>query len=235
MFDYFKSQEYFIDQIWFDHEGIHYTGTGILQWNPETGFHVAANVKRGEIELPFQKEFKAFAFGNSTMMYLRLSGGSHAILPIYFPDELQLLHGHLSENTKGAIFVEPVSIPIRKHWYGSALFELKASIAFPDSVVVETKIGDGQPSQSFSRDGIHYESEVGLRVVGYQKDKKYLQASWSLPVDNWTKTECWEYARGLQYSISALAGQFLELKYREVHRTNRTFREVILNQAPISL
>lgn len=235
MFDYFKPQEYFIDQIWFIHEGIHYTGKGVLNWSPENGFHIAGNIKRGEIKLPFQREFRSITFGTSTTMYLRLSDGSHAILPVYFPDELQLLHGHLSEDTKTAVFIEPISLPSKKHWHGSALLELKDSILFPDSVLVETKIGNGQPSQSFSRDGIRYETETGLRVVGYQKEKKYLELNWSLPIDNWIKTECWEYARGLQYSISALAGQTAELKYREVHRASRTFREVSLNRKPMSL
>jgi hypothetical protein len=84
-------------------------------------------------------------------------------------------------------------------------------------------------------DGIHYDSETGLSVIGYQKENKYIELNWSLPIENWTKTESWEFARGLQYSISALAGQALELKYREVYRANRTIREVSLNREPISL
>lgn len=235
MFDYFKAQKYFIDQIWFVHEGIHYTGKGVLFWDPIDGFHFIANIERGALEIPFTKEFTSITFDTSTTIYLKLSGGSYAILPIYFLNEFELLHGHLFEKINRAIFIEPTSLPIKKYWYGSALLELSDSILFPDSVSVETKIGDSQPSRSFSRDGIHHVANNGQSVIGYQKEKKYLELNWSLPIDSWTKTECWEYAKGLQYSISALAGQAIGLKFREVHRANRTIREVFVNKKPISL
>ena len=235
MFDYFKSQEYFVDHLWFVHEGIRYNGKGVLYWDPEDGFHIVANIKHSEIDLPFQKEFRSVTFGSSTSIYLRLSGGSHVVLPVFFPNEINLFQGHLSEDSKRAIFIEPVSVPVKKHWFGSALLELTNSITLPDSVSIKTKIGESQPRQSFSLDGIYYETENGLKVIGYQKEKKYLELSWSLPINNWTKTKCWEYARGLQYSISVLAGQTLELKYREVYRAKRRVREVFLNQPPVSL
>ena len=235
MFDYFKSQEYFVDHLWFVHEGVYFTGRGVLYWDPEDGFHIAANVKHREIELPFQTELRSITFGSSTSIYLKLSGGSRVVLSVFFPNKINLLHGHLSENSKRAIFFEPLSIPVKAYWLGSALFELNNSILLPDSVSIETNIGESQLRQSISRDGIHYETEDGLKVIGYQKKKRYLELNWSLPINNWTRTECWEYARGLQYSISILAGQTLELKYREMYRAKRRIREVFLNEAPISL
>lgn len=235
MFDYFKPQEYFVDSLWFIHEDSTYTGKGILFWNPEDGFHIAANIERNRLELPFRKECRAIVFGRSTSIYLRLSGGGHVILSVYFPDEFGLLSGHLSEKAKRAIFIEQISWPVGKIWSGSALYELSTGILFPDSVSVETKIGDYQPGGSFSRDGIYYKNENGHTVVGCQKEEKYLEINWGLPVDSWTKTECWQYAKGLQFSISTLAGQTLELKYREVYRTNRRYREIFVNPKPVSL
>lgn len=227
MFDYFESQEYFIDHIWFYHDGGHYTGNGILNWNPDEGFRIAARIENPQLNLPLHKEFKALDFVSSICVYMKLAGGLRAIAPNVFPDGMGLLDGRLAVNTNRVIFIQQTTIPVISNWHGSALFEVNKKLLLPDQVVVETRIGDGEPSKSFSRAGIRYVHESGLKVVGSQKEEKYLELSWSLPKDQWRKKECWDFSEGLQNSISLLAGISARLKYREVYRANRIYREVL--------
>ena len=117
---------------------------------------------------------------------MQLGNGLSAVVPIFFPNEVDLIHGHLSKNSKRAIFIQPTSIPTEKCWFGKAVFELNKKIIFPDSVSIETKIGESQPRHSYSRDGIHFENEAGLKVIGYQKENKILESSWNLPMADWT-------------------------------------------------
>jgi hypothetical protein len=57
MQNYFKEREYFIEHIWFHADGCHHHGNGVMTWNPKTGFHIAARVKRSK-PLPSKKEIK---------------------------------------------------------------------------------------------------------------------------------------------------------------------------------
>jgi hypothetical protein len=57
MKNYFGEEEYFIDHIWFHNGECRHDGNGILTWNPATGFHLAAHVKRNK-PLPLRKDFK---------------------------------------------------------------------------------------------------------------------------------------------------------------------------------
>lgn len=235
MFDYFKPKEFFIRKIRFVYDGISYSGDGVLFWDPTDGFHVAVNIKREKGERQVQVELRSLTFEASTTLYLRMKNGSHVILPIYFPRVQNLHRGFLSENARRAIIIDRVPPTVANVWHGSALYELSGKITLPDPVSTEFKIDNSEPRRRVSLEGIHHNSDTGFQVYGYQKDDKYLDVSWIMPVNDWTKSECWRYARGLQHSISVLAGQSIELKYREVYRANRRYREVVLNQSPIDL
>ena len=233
--EYFASREHFVKRLWFVHDRAIYRGAGVLYWEPEEGFHVAANITRSNMQFPLRKEIKAIEFESATSVYLKLDSNSYVVLSVFFPDEMRLALGYLSEDSTRALFIRRESFPIKSHWFGSALFETGTSLLLPDTVLVETRIGEGQPHKKFSRDGIYYEGENGLKIIGYQKEGKYLRVEWSLPIEEWTKSEAWEFAKGLQRSISVLSGQALELKYREMYRVGRHVMEVFYTRSPLSL
>ena len=62
-----------------------------------------------------------------------------------------------------------------------------------------------------------------------------MRIEWKLPIGEWTKSESWEFARGLQHAISVLSGQALELKYREMYRVGRHVMEMFFTRPPSSL
>lgn len=233
--DYFSSREYFVKHLWFVHDGAAYRGTGVLYWKPKEGFHIAANIARANMQFSLRKEIKAIDFERATSIYLKLDGNSHAVLSVFFPDEMRLTLGHLSENSTRALFIRRESFPVKYHWSGSALFETGTGLLLPDAVLVETRIGEGQPNRKYSQCGIYYEGENGLEIVGYQKEGRYLVVEWKLPIEEWTKSEAWEFAKGFQYSISVLSGQALELKYREMYRMGRHIEEMFYTRQPLSL
>lgn len=167
--EYFASQEYFVKRLWFVHDGATYRGAGVLYWKPEEGFHIAANIVRASMQLPLRKEIKVIEFERATSIYLKLDSNSYAILSVFFPDEIRLTLGHLSENSTRALFIRRESLPIKSHWFGSALFEIGTDLLLPDTVLVETRIGEGRPHRRFSRDGIYYERGNDLKIVGFQK------------------------------------------------------------------
>ncbi len=235
MFNYFESREYLVDYLWFHYDGNHYTGNGVLNWNPDKGFHIAARVKNHQLNKSLHKEFRTITFEPSIRIYMRLNSGLHAIAPHVFIDEISLIHGRLLVDVRKVIFIQQVNYPLTSGWSGSALFEINKSILLPDVVSIETKVGDGLPSQHYSKSGIYYVHDSGLEVIGYEKERKYLEINWFLPKNQWGKKECWDFAQGLQNSISVLAGQALTLKYREMYRANRIFREILSSENPSSL
>ena len=235
MFDYFKVQEYFIDHIWFNYDGRKYTGTGILNWNPDDGFRITAHIRTSKPKLPLEKEFRSISFDRSICVYMNLKSGLRAIAPQTFPDELGLIHGRFTANTSRVLFVQKSTIPIKTSWFGTALFEIRKKLLFPDVVTVERKIGDGEPRRSSSRAGINFADDDGIKVIGHQTEDKFIELNWNLPLQKWSKEESWAFAKGLQNSISLMSGEVLKLKYREVYRANRIIREVVFTDAPTSL
>ena len=235
MFDYFKPRDFFIDYISFNYDEIHYQGNGFLNWHPDEGFRIVSHVKHERKNLPFHKERKWIDFPESTRLYMVLENGMHAVAPRAFLDKIEPLYGRLVVHTNRIIFIQKTNIPIQASWSGSALLEIHKNIQLPDVVAIEKRIGDGEPERSFSRAGIHYEDEAGIRIYGYRNENKCLELDWYLPFEQWTKSDCWNFAIGLRDSISILAGEEIQLKYREVHRANRIFREVLFTDKPTSL
>jgi hypothetical protein len=41
---YLDKQEYYVDNLWFRHQGNIYRGNGVLRWSPEKGFHLVAKI-----------------------------------------------------------------------------------------------------------------------------------------------------------------------------------------------
>jgi hypothetical protein len=235
MFTYFEPQEFFIEKVWLFNDGNHYKGNGFMIWKPDEGFHIMAHIKNTQGDIPIHKEIRSISFDSSNCLYMKLGIDYFAIAPTVFPNEIGLIHGQLTVNTHRVIFIQRITSPKITYWSGSALYQLNNEIILPDTVTIETKIGEGQPRQRFSRAGVNYSDESGIEVIGYKKENKYLEWNWKLPIDNWRKDECWKFAKGLRSSISILSGQILQLKYREIYRTNRIIREVISGNNTYSL
>jgi hypothetical protein len=93
LWDYFKETESFIKRIFFFYEGIRYEGSGVMQWNPAKGFHIAAQVKP-ENEIPFSKNIGSVDLRPSRRIYMQLGSNSLAIIPEVRLNELDLLINH---------------------------------------------------------------------------------------------------------------------------------------------
>ena len=68
---YFDKKEFYIKKIYFRSEGIVYRGSGVLLWNPETGFRLISQVN-GE-PVPKLHEFKSIEILKPLRIYLEIS------------------------------------------------------------------------------------------------------------------------------------------------------------------
>jgi hypothetical protein len=235
MKSYFSEEEYFIDHIWFHNGECRHDGNGILTWNPANGFHLAARVKRNK-PLPPRKDFKTISLGPRVLLKMKLVGGLLAIVPNVSLNDLALIGGHISLDVNRVIFIQPKKEGAdSSHCFGSALYETKTNLLLPDKVSQETQIGSWQPAQSLSFSGFHYEDNCNQKVIGKLTDKKYLDFNWSLPKSQWSKTNNWDFAKGLQDAISIVAGEVIQLRYHESHRYGRIYTEMRTGEQPYSL
>lgn len=44
---YLNKEEYYVDDLWFQHGGTIFRGNGVLTWSPEKGFHLVAKILKG--------------------------------------------------------------------------------------------------------------------------------------------------------------------------------------------
>ncbi|MDP1714084.1 MAG: hypothetical protein Q8L41_05005 [Anaerolineales bacterium] len=227
LWDYFKETESFIKRIFFFYEGIRYEGSGVMQWNPAKGFHIAAQVKP-ENEIPFSKNIGSVDLRPSRRIYMQLGSNSLAIIPEVRLNELDLLiNHHVVLNVGRVIFIQRRDDKHeRKSWSGAGLYELADKPIFPDTIATETKIGDSKPLESFSRAGLYHDDPSGEQIIGRFIENKYFEANWSFPKEIWSKNYGWQIANGIKEAISILDGQEIKMRVREVYYENKYVYEV---------
>jgi hypothetical protein len=237
---FFSEREYYLDNIWFTYEGISYKGNGVLTWNPEKGFHLIGNIKGNK--RPNRKEFRSIdpASKPVRMIYEVYSKGQNikVITPPLQIDEMGLLwDGKYSSNFGHALFLSNLNEHFISEdtWHGSAIYEASRKLLFPDTLFTETKIGDVDHGQSFSRAGFRISDNNVKQLVGEIKDDKFLYFNWDLPKEHWTKERHWRFAEALRDALSIFSGEVLQLRYHESHRINRLAQEYDSNGKPSSL
>jgi hypothetical protein len=227
LWDYFKETELFIKRIFFFYEGIRYEGTGTMQWNPTKGFHIAVQVKPDK-EMPFRKDIGSVDLRPLTRIYMQLGNSESAIIPGVRLNEIELLMDyHVTLNVSRIIFIQRNNSSHEiKYWSGSGLYELDSKPAFPDTVIIETKVGNSKPDHSTSLAGLYHDEPNGEQIIGKFKENMYFEASWSLLKEVCTKDSSWRMAEGIRDAISVLDGQEIRMRVREVYYRNKYVCEV---------
>lgn len=235
MKNYFREQEFFVEHIWFDYDGCRHSGHGIMTWSPMTGFHIAALIKRSK-PLPPRKDIKVISLNRTAVIRMKLYDEVLAVAPKVSLDDMAVISGQFSLDVNCLIFVQRRERGRNStSWFGSALYETKTNLTLPDTVIRETRIGDWQPSLSYSSSGFHFESDTGQRVVGQLTDKKRLDVNWSLPYSVWSKIDNWHFAKSLQDAISMVAGEAIQLRCHESYRYGRIYKEMRVGEPPFNL
>ncbi len=236
MDNYFDEHEYFLNKIWFDLDGCRHNGSGVMSWNPNTGFHIAAQMVRNK---PFSgiKVFKTISIDKTIIIRMKLDDGRFAFIPRAYVNAMGLLVSwRFSQNVNRVVFKNPISKELSSTmWLGSALYLTNKDLLFPDSVTRETTIGDGRPYEHLTRSGICYKDSFGQEIRGLMDDKKHLKLHWSLPKSVWKKGHSWRYSRALMDAISISAGDSLQLLHQEVYRGRYVYEEMRMVNKPTSL
>ena len=228
MKDYFATNEYILDSLTFDYLGKRFYARGFMSWNPDRGFHLEAllNLERmpeiGKTEFSRTRVIRK-SDRASIRMLLKRHGYNWAIAPsIELIDRHDVLsENRLSININRVVFSRYHTIDLTgDKLKGSALLELNEITFLSDKLSSEEVIKvQGEEVLRLTRqsgNGIRYKGEKGQEIIGHSSDGKYLEISWSLPRDNFTKSYSWKLPEAIQNSLSILLGQEVNLLKRSV-------------------
>ncbi|MHC4695888.1 MAG: hypothetical protein ACYTFA_03985 [Planctomycetota bacterium] len=153
-------------------------------------------------------------------MRMHLEDGRRAVsAQIAISDHLELIHGdRLSARVPWVRFrsVDESYTRSGKH-YGGALFDIGDGLAFADRVERETRLNTERLSLGVSMDGLTYNGD-GIELRGWKETDCLLRAEWVLSDTCWTRSNPWEWARGLQHALSFLGGRTVRLLERTTTR-----------------
>jgi hypothetical protein len=229
--DYFKKTEYVLERLWFHYLGGLYEGRGIMTWNPDEGFHIEAFLDRegqplpkeiplGKVGIPRKRDFCSIRMMPTVFDW--------AIAPkVRLTDRHDVLvHKRLSINLSRVIFSSSWRNNNGLNWCGSALYETKRHLAFPDRVDTEVRINKQKVESKLQASGIWYENEQNQRIIGRLIEDRYLELHWGLSKPLWSKTDSCQWSEAAQYALSIFFGETVWLLQREVRRGARRYIEV---------
>lgn len=228
--NYFQQREYFIRRVWFHHAGICYDGNGLLIWNPDRGFHLAAQLKNLQ-PLPSKVERRVEFVHHPVLVKMILGDGRRAFTSIS-DQSVPTLSTDISINFGRVIFIQLLRQPLPKpFWYGSAIYRTHSDLLLPDSVQQKITIEDVEHSTSSSLSGIEFRDADG-QYIKTIIESKILNATWALPRSGWKKEQGWRFADALVSAISIEAGETVQLLCRQVTRKCLMYTEFLVNCDP---
>lgn len=237
---YLDKQEYYIDNLWFQHRGIVFRGNGVLTWSPEKGFHLVAKILEGN--KPSKVEVRSIEIVKPLRIMLEITttwGKTIAMTPLLNLRDSDLhFNQSLTINFGRAVFFHYTNAEnqtMRENWLGSAIYEVNQSLIFPDSIHKDIKIGDKPFGESFSRTGFDYSGNNEEHISGEIAESKYIYLNWSLPKANWSKGKSWQFAEALQDALSIISGSVARLRFHEAYRDHRIAKEYNANESTASL
>lgn len=220
-----------LERLWFDYLEGRYEGRGIMTWNPNEGFHIEAFLEREGSPLP--KEIPLGKVGiprKRDICSIRMMPTvfDWAIAPkVRLTDRHDVLADkRLSINLSRVIFSRSWRSNNGLNWCGSALYETKRHLAFPDSVDTEVRINNQKVESKLQASGIWYENEQNQRIIGRLIQDRYLELHWGLSKSLWSKTDSCQWSEAAQYALSIFFGETVWLLQREVRRGDRRYIEV---------
>lgn len=241
--NYFKHTEYVLEKFWFDYLGGRYVGRGIMTWEPKAGFHIEAPLKRQKMP-----QLEAVELGKVGIVR-RNDTSSIRMKPWYCDwafspavaliDREDILSQHrFSINLNSIVF--QTSSKGSHHllrFPGYSLYEIRnIDYLFDDVIRGGVQVVD-YPIKSASCDsrGIFYKGDNGEEIIGYINNNKYLELYWNFPESSFTKEYCWKWLEAVQFSLSIILGQTVNLLYRELTFRNKTRCEIKKQQDVKSL
>ncbi len=246
MKNYFKEAEFILDHLTFDYLGGRYRGRGIMTWKPCSGFHIEAPLNLQDMPKIKEVQFgKVRIIRKSDISSIRMfpqGNYNWAIapaVPLVERDDV-ISQKRLSINFSRVIFSKYYSIDITgSSLNGAVLYETKNIKFLFDRVNQEKKIKiqerDISESSNYHWNGIYHEGDKGQTISGHLLDDKYLEVTWSLPKEQFTKAYSWRLPEAIQYSLSILLGQKLSLLKREVRCGKQERIEIRRNHSINSL
>lgn len=234
MNNYFKHTEYVLEKFWFDYLGGRYVGRGIMTWEPKRGFHIEAPLKRQKMPQPETVELGKVGIlrkNNTSSIRMKPWYCDWAFSPaLPLVDREDILSQHrFSTNLNSAVFLTAHEWNGHSSDFsGASLYEVKDVHFLFDFVTREgVKVAD-HFVKSGSRDlkGIFYQGDNGEEIKGYLANDKYLELYWKFPETTFTKEYCWKWAEAVQFSLSILLGQTVNLLYRELTFRNKSRIEI---------
>lgn len=246
MEDYFKYQEYVLEQIWFDYLGVRYQGHGTMTWMPDTGFQIKAFLDKSVSSL--SQPIGARAVGvvpreKISSIYMKPSGFYWAVAPnVILADHPDLFLGLFRRNFGFIPFSQKLERVIfakyrkkNSKYSGSALYEVSDIRELSDILQSDLRINDQNFESRKNSSGLSYTDEKGLAVMGRLIDNKYIDLRCELPSDNQYRTYSWRYLESSKDAFSILYGQAVSLLQREVYRASKKYIEVRKREEPVSL
>jgi hypothetical protein len=237
---FLDKQEFYINKLWFQHRGYTHRGSGVLSWDSEKGFHLIAKILDGI--RPEKVETRSIEIVKPIRMMFEISslwGRTYAMTPKLNLSDSDLYFGNtITINFRQIVYFQNIhneKITVQKNWHGSALYETKTKLLFPDPIHSESKIGEIPLARSFSRTGFDYHGENQEHITGELIDSKYLKFNWILPKEIWSKEKHWNFAKALQDALAITSGDVVRARYHESYRQHRLAKEYNLNGETSSL
>jgi hypothetical protein len=202
-----------------------------MTWNPDEGFHIEAFLDRegpplpkeiplGKVGIPRKRGFCSIRMMPTVFDW--------AIAPkVRLTDRHDVLvHKRLSINLSRVIFSSSWRNNNGLNWCGSALYETKRHLAFPDGVDTEVRINNQKVESKSEASGIWYENKQNQRIIGRLIEDRYLELHWAFSKPLWSKTDSWQWSEAAQYALSIFFGETVWLLQREVRRGAKRYIEV---------
>jgi hypothetical protein len=144
--DYTEERLYYLDHVAFCYHEGHYTGRGIMSWEPQKGFHIEAFVDRQGARIEQLDYGKPGVVPRTEITSIRMNpeGGCWAVSPrVSLLRCLRLIDERpkLSVDVSRVIFREPDRYP-GDSWSGTAFLATENELNLPGCVSEVTRIGD---------------------------------------------------------------------------------------------
>jgi hypothetical protein len=212
---YSHKAEWVLDEVSFEYLEGRYRGRGVLQWEPDGGFHLDALVDRrgppiGTVELG---RLRIATRRDRTSVRLRMRHGGRAVAFATLTDRFDILTSDRLSCTLGALsFMTPLPKTPMTSWTGSLLVEVAHTPIWPDHLVRQTKLADATVGESFESSGLVIETSR-TTIRGWLEDR-HLTLHWSMPRGSFRRVDAWRFAKAFHEALCVELGGSLPLLER---------------------
>ena len=230
---YFEKDKHVLSRVYFRYLDGYYSGRGILQWDPEKGFHLDALVDRDR-PLPPKITFKMMTkrvIREDEFYSIRMKPHNYdwAIAPsVALYDRFDIVHlNHIGVNLDRVIFFNKLDKPAYKDkyhihcLYGTGRIRIPT---LPDQVNCSLSVNYKEIENRGYATGIYFETEK-QKIIGYHKEDEYFELIGTFSKGHCSKSYPWNWAEGFERALSIYLGRTVRLLYREFSRDKNRYIE----------